>query len=934
MKITFLLTWADGMGGTEHAAITQAKHLAGRHDVRIISTFHTADVPFFAPDPRVRVDYLIDARGTIQEPTRSTDLSPSECASLASQPSELIERSWEPSFNRLSDGEMRLMLGSLDADIIVVTTPALMAAAVRLVPPAIVIVGEEHRTSQFRGATGEPLMRYAPYLDALVALTDRTCDWMAESLGAVAPRLEAIPNAIPEGFRPRSSLTNHTIVMAARLVPEKGVDHAIQAFALVAEKHPTWSMRVFGSGPELNKLKRLAESTGLHDRVLFAGTTTQMPLEWAKAGLMVLSSKGEAMPLGLLEAMSAGVPAVSYDVATGPAEVIRHGVDGLLVPAGDVDALADALDRIMTDENLRIEFGAAALERAKEFSADRIAAIWEKLFAELIDERNNPRREIERADRIARQAIVGAGHFHPTAPAERVSGWRDQQHELEHELERRRPELVRSGGRLAEVRNSTLEHEIRQENLVFVADSLEGAGIEFVVVPPGTGQVRLIVASEDRDDVLSALAASGAGTPVYAELLLPRLQAPGTVLAEVLVRGIDVKGLRLFRSVVTEGRTLRYGPGQACDVEFWSLDPETGERFAPMKPTSIGARLTSLKPSERLEIGSRSFSTVPEAMVTAVDATDFPVDAVWTWVDDADPAWQSRLDDARRQAGMAVVDRGDHEARFRNHDELKYSLRSVAMYAPWIRHHYIVTDDQTPAWLDSSNPDVTVVSHREIFKDPSALPTFNSHAIGSQLHRIPGLAEQFLVFNDDVFLGRQLSKADFFLGNGMAKTFRSPTRIPLTPVAPGDGDYLAARKNNRGLIEEAFGRTLTNGYLHAPHAMVKTVLDEIEERFALQWDSTMRAKFRGPDDIAVLSSLHHEFGYLTNRVVPGSIRSLYVNIASNEQQAKLTRLLTQRNVDVFCLNDSADSDMDASERGRVLRAFLEAYFPVASPFEK
>ena len=79
------------------------------------------------------------------------------------------------------------------------------------------------------------------------------------------------------------------------------------------------------------------------------------------------------------------------------------------------------------------------------------------------------------------------------------------------------------------------------------------------------------------------------------------------------------------------------------------------------------------------------------------------------------------------------------------------------MYAPWVRNIYLVTDDQVPDWLDTSCPDVKVVSHREIFANQADLPTFNSHAIESQIHRIEGLSEHFLYLNDDFFVGRPLS---------------------------------------------------------------------------------------------------------------------------------------------------------------------------------
>lgn len=131
----------------------------------------------------------------------------------------------------------------------------------------------------------------------------------------------------------------------------------------------------------------------------------------------------------------------------------------------------------------------------------------------------------------------------------------------------------------------------------------------------------------------------------------------------------------------------------------------------------------------------------------------FPIDVVYTWVDGNDPAWRRR---------RSAYDGGYHAesanaARYISRDELRYSLRALEQNAPWVRHVHLVTDGQRPAWLNDSHPRLTVVDHSEIFADPAALPTFNSHAIESRLHHIKGLSEHFLYLNDDMFLGRPVT---------------------------------------------------------------------------------------------------------------------------------------------------------------------------------
>jgi hypothetical protein len=136
-------------------------------------------------------------------------------------------------------------------------------------------------------------------------------------------------------------------------------------------------------------------------------------------------------------------------------------------------------------------------------------------------------------------------------------------------------------------------------------------------------------------------------------------------------------------------------------------------------------------------------------------AVAFPIDVVYTWVDGADPEWR-----ARRDAAWAVASPGEHSelaanpSRYANRDELRYSLRSLAAHAPWVRRIHVVTDRQIPPWLMPDDSRLRVVDHSEIFAGTDGVPTFNSHAIESRLHHIDGLGEHYLYLNDDMFLGR------------------------------------------------------------------------------------------------------------------------------------------------------------------------------------
>jgi hypothetical protein len=317
------------------------------------------------------------------------------------------------------------------------------------------------------------------------------------------------------------------------------------------------------------------------------------------------------------------------------------------------------------------------------------------------------------------------------------------------------------------------------------------------------------------------------------------------------------------------------------------------------------------------------------------DRIDFPIDAVYTWVDGGDPAWQARKAAALGDNDWVgrVSEQTANNSRFVSRDELRYSLRALHCFAPWVRRIFLVTDDQVPAWLDTEHPQITVVSHREIFGDTGRLPTFNSQAIESRLHRIPGLSEHFLYLNDDVFLGRPVTPDLFFTSGGLTRFFPSGALVDSAPRSDSDAPVNSAGKNNRKLIQQAFGRVLTRKMMHTPHPSRRSVIREIEERFAEHVTATAAHQFRHPDDISLLSSLQQYYAYLTGRATPGDIRYLYTDLARPETPFKLAKLLRNRHLDAFCLNDTDSDPGAAAEQAALLADFLPAYLPFVSPFE-
>jgi glycosyltransferase involved in cell wall biosynthesis len=191
------------------------------------------------------------------------------------------------------------------------------------------------------------------------------------------------PNVIPNG-RHHGSRTGNTIVAVGRLVQQKGFDLLIEAMARLRVELPEVRLIIFGDGPDRPALEARARALGIADRVSFPGVT-EKPGEWLSAGdVFVLSSRYEGFPNVLVEALASGLPSVAFDCPWGPADILTHEKNGLLVPPGNVEVLADSLKRVLIDPAVRQKLSAAAPAAAARFSLNSVLASWDNIIAKTV----------------------------------------------------------------------------------------------------------------------------------------------------------------------------------------------------------------------------------------------------------------------------------------------------------------------------------------------------------------------------------------------------------------------------------------------------------------------------------------------------------------------------------------------------------------------
>ncbi|MYR40628.1 UDP-N-acetylglucosamine-lysosomal-acetylglucosaminephosphotransferase [Streptomyces sp. SID5910] len=483
----------------------------------------------------------------------------------------------------------------------------------------------------------------------------------------------------------------------------------------------------------------------------------------------------------------------------------------------------------------------------------------------------------------------------------------------------------------------------RARNLHIVVSLLEEAGIDYFCVR-GTGSLVPCVAvpARHRAEAEELLRLACEHNPGYLGTGNEGQLRPGS--APAAWRSLRAHGvLRLTWVVCDPTGHLVFGPEYGCDLEFWT---ERDGRLVAPRPNKVVTEIPADAGRCRLE--QNRFSavpavystgharTLPEFAAALPDDHLFPIDVVYTWVDDSDPEWRASRNLARHELtgaqGTGLHEQAANDARYTSRDELKYSLRSIHQYAPWVRNIFLVTAGQVPSWLNTDFPGIRVVDHREIFSDPRALPTFNSHAIESQLHHIPELAEHFLYLNDDVFFGRPVQPGQFFHANGLTKFFQSKALIPSGRASTEDLPVNAAGKNSRGLIAQQFGTVISQKMKHTPHALRRSILAEIEQVYDKAHRVTQHSRFRSPSDVPIASSLHHYYAYQSARATVGDIRYVYIDLADNLAQRRLNNLLARRNFDTFCMNDTVTA-RDPEAQSRMVADFLDAYLPVPSPFE-
>lgn len=367
-----LVITAMGCGGAERMLAMLANHLAGQgHQV----TLHVLNEPetFFELHPTVEV--------------RTFAAAPGAEGSRLTRPLRRV---------RWLRGELGRRRPDLVVSFIDVANMLTLLATRGTGVPVVV----SERTNPLRHRVSWPyrLLRRLTYPSAasVVVQSEETAAWAASFVpaGRMMVMVNPVRAAETEGEPELALPSRRWLVGVGRLDPVKRFEELIDAFAPLAARHPMWSLLLLGEGPARARLEGAVRRHGLENRVWLPGAVRATDPVLRQCHLFALTSRYEGFPNALCEAMACGIPAVSFDCPTGPRVIVRDGVDGLLVPDGDVGAMRAALDRLMGDDGLRERLGSRAAEVVTRFAAAGILARWEALCVEVASSgnRREPRR--------------------------------------------------------------------------------------------------------------------------------------------------------------------------------------------------------------------------------------------------------------------------------------------------------------------------------------------------------------------------------------------------------------------------------------------------------------------------------------------------------------------------------------------------------------
>lgn len=372
-KVAFIMLHL-GFGGAERAVISEANLLCEFCEVEIISFYKLYEKPAFEVDDRVKITYLTEGL----KPNRDEVVA----AIQAKNPFAVLREGLKSlKILHLRKSLMQKAIRNCDADVIISSRYIYHRLLTKNAKKGVVCIAQEHNHHNGNEKYIKEQISAVRDMDYFMPVSRELTDFYAKKVGKgvdckyIPHHLEVLPEKA-------SDLTAKSLLAVGRFAPEKDFPELIRIFAEINSLHPDWKLNLVGDGDEMPKIKALVAELGLENSVILHGfkTSDEIAKISLDSSIYVMTSLTESFGLVLIEAMSFGIPCIAYSSARGATEIITDSKDGFIIENRSRVDMVKAIDRLITDLDLRREMGANALKKSDSFSKNQVASLWKALL--------------------------------------------------------------------------------------------------------------------------------------------------------------------------------------------------------------------------------------------------------------------------------------------------------------------------------------------------------------------------------------------------------------------------------------------------------------------------------------------------------------------------------------------------------------------------
>ena len=353
-KICFLVGNLSNSGGTERVTTLIANNLVeySKYEILILSIVD-GKIPFFDLDPTISITSIHDKKISFK--------------------SHYVSTVWN--IRKFVQEKKIDTLIVVDSVACIFTIPALLGLKIKH------ICWEHFNFKHNNGVKSRDLARHlaARYCDNVITLTETDKLFWHDSLNKIKAKITTIANPCPYNIQDYEKTNSKVVLAVGRLSSQKGFDRLLECWIQVNRIVPDWKLKIVGDGDYRDKLSEFIKHHQLTDSVELVGKTDNVSKYYQEADIFCLSSRYEGFPMVLLETLAFGLPVISFDCETGPAEILAN-TDSILVPQGNIDLLASSLINLMKNEEKRKVISIKSKEKAKLYQPQSIIQHWIKLL--------------------------------------------------------------------------------------------------------------------------------------------------------------------------------------------------------------------------------------------------------------------------------------------------------------------------------------------------------------------------------------------------------------------------------------------------------------------------------------------------------------------------------------------------------------------------